>query len=992
MPITFQAILDKIRNVAVSASPRDLGFRFEELMRQFFLNDPLYREQFSDVWLWGDWPERGNEPDTGIDLVAKNRDTAGYTAIQCKCYAEDTTIQRGDIDSFLVRSAKKPFTRRIIVSTTTKWSKHAEDAIHDQPISVNRLDIHDLEQSAIDWSRFDFDNPGKKVHLKPKKELREHQITAVNSVIDGFKTYDRGKLIMACGTGKTFTSFKIAEQLAGKGGHVLFLVPSLSLLSQTLREWTAESTTPLHCYAVCSDVKIGKHDDAEPTTPDDLAIPATTDGKSLAKSFALSKRHDQMTVVFSTYQSIDAISKAQKYGVPEFDLVICDEAHRTTGVTLAEDDESQFVRVHDAKFIKAKKRLYMTATPRLYGDESKKKAADMDAVLCSMDDETLYGRELYRLGFSEAVGKGLLSDYKVIVLAVSENHISRAVQKQLTTHGGEILLDDAVKIIGCWNGLSRKFIDEENANGKHKAKRSDPMKRAVAFTTTIKQSQLFTQRFAELVREYIKSQPDNKRILQCEVEHVDGKLNALLRTKRLEWLKSSDIERNHCRILSNAKCLSEGVDVPALDAVMFLNPRKSKVDVVQSVGRVMRKAEGKEYGYIILPIGIPADMPPEEALANNEKYRVVWDVLQALRAHDDRFYVTINQLEFNKNQTDRIQIIGVGDESPDESGTEHNEVPGLTQHFFDFGDIGEWKNAIFGKIVTKCGDKPYWEQWAKDVAQIATAHTEKIKELLAYDEYAVQFQSFLAGLRLDLNPDITEDDVIEMLSQHLITKPVFDAIFGDTEFTRKNPVSQEMEKMVDLLHDAKRESDMSSLDKFYESVQKRATGVQNAEGKQRIVIELYDKFFKTAFPRMAERLGIVYTPVEVVDFIIKSVDQALRQEFNVGIGAKDIHVLDPFTGTGTFIVRLLQSGLIKPGDLQRKYVEELHANEIILLAYYIAAVNIEETYHEIMRSQAGKTQSVYLPFEGIVLTDTFMDSGGNKEFEQTACYGNQTRL
>ena len=982
---TIHTILDQIRHAKTSEV--DKGARFEELIRQYLLNEPVYKGQFGQVWRWVDWPGRDGKSDTGIDLVAERLDGTGFVAIQCKCYDPDTTIQKSHIDSFLAASGKKgQFFGRMIVSSTPHWSQHAENEIHGQHPPVQRIDLNDLESSVIDWSAYDVQRP--KVKLKPKKRLREHQSQALKDVCDGFKTQDRGKLIMACGTGKTFTSLKIAEKLAGKEGYVLFLVPSLSLLSQTLREWTAESAMPLHCYAVCSDTKIGKHDDNEPTTPDDLAIPATTDGKELAQSFAAAKRHDKMIVVFSTYQSINAIHQAQKKGFPEFDLIICDEAHRTTGVTLADEDESQFVRVHDAKFIRGKKRLYMTATPRLYGDESKKKAAEIDAVLCSMDDETLYGPELYRLGFSDAVSKGLLSDYKVIVLAVSERHVSRTIQKQLVGTGGEIPLDDAVKIIGCWNGLSRKFIEEENAGGKHKAKRPEAMKRAVAFTTTIKQSTLFTDRFAQLVKEYIKLQPDDKYTLQCEVQHVDGKLNALLRTKRLEWLKSDDIQKNHCRILSNAKCLSEGVDVPALDAVMFLNPRKSKVDVVQSVGRVMRKAEGKEYGYIILPIGIPADTTPEEALNNHEKYKVVWDVLQALRAHDDRFNVTINQIELNKHRPDKIQIIGIGDDSDEhDPGTAASDA---VQTFFDFGDIEEWKNAIYGKIVTKCGEKKYWEQWAKDVADIATEHIKQIKELIDFPAYRESFDAFWSGLKRDLNPDISEDDVIEMLSQHLITRPVFDALFEGFSFTKMNPVSQSLDAMVGTLEKAGFGSDTQSLDKFYESVRQRAYGVDNAAGKQKVVIELYDKFFKTAFPRMAERLGIVYTPVEVVDFILKGVDQALKQEFNSSIGAKDVHVLDPFTGTGTFIVRLLQGGLIAPKDLKRKYIEELHANEIVLLAYYIAAINIEEAYHEIVRETTGD-RSLYLPFEGIVLTDTFLMTEEDGTFEQTQHLDNRSR-
>ncbi len=425
--------------------------------------------------------------------------------------------------------------------------------------------------------------------------------------------------------------------------------------------------------------------------------------------------------------------------------------------------------------------------------------------------------------------------------------------------------------------------------------------------------------------------------------------------------------------------------MPALDAVLFLNPRKSQIDVVQSVGRVMRRAEGKKYGYIILPIGIPADMPAEEALKDNEKYKVVWQVLQALRAHDDRFNATVNHIELNKQRPDVIQVIGVSGGEPGDEKSSGDSQPKLreVQSAFAFPHLEEWKDAIYARIVLKCGERAYWEVWAKDVAVIAERHTARIRELLAGGEarHKKAFADFLAGLRDNINPSISEDDAIEMLSQHLITRPVFDALFENYAFTKQNPVSIAMQSMLELLHDQALEKETASLAKFYDSVRLKATGIDNAEGRQRVVIELYDKFFRTAFPKMAERLGIVYTPVEVVDFIIRSVEDVLQHEFKSSLGAQDVHVIDPFTGTGTFIVRLLQSGLISPADLLRKYQHELHANEIVLLAYYIAAINIEETFHGLRLaastnyskngSRKAEVGNSYLPFDGMVLTDTF---------------------
>lgn len=988
MSQTIHDLLQYFREEA--ASNRDLGDKFERLIASFLTKDPLYAELYSNVWLWMEWPGRGNQPDTGIDLVAEERATGDLTAIQCKFFDPAHQLQKADIDSFFTASGKAPFTRRLIVSTTDKWSKHAEEACTHQQIPVSRLRVQDLDESPIDWSDFKINRP-QSIKLKKKKEIRPHQSIAVDKVLAGFKEVDRGKLIMACGTGKTFTGLKIAESFVPEGGNVLFLVPSISLLSQTLTEWTAEAKNPLSSFAVCSDSKVGsKKKEEEDITTHDLAFPAHTNARLLVKQFQGGKavRKSNITVVFSTYQSIAVVAEAQKLGLPEFDLVICDEAHRTTGVEQDNKDFSSFVAIHRSDYLKARKRLYMTATPRIYDDASKGKAKDANIAVYSMDDATIYGSEFHRLDFSEAVRKGLLTDYKVMVLAVDEKYISKAFQAQIADANNEIALDDVVKIVGCYNGLKKRFIDAEGKDSK--TADPNPMHRAVAFSRSIKDSKRLKELFSGIIQQYQgDTEPDSEDraasadFLRCEVEHVDGTFNALLRNEKLQWLKADTTrEGNICRILSNARCLSEGVDVPALDAVMFLNPRNSVVDVVQSVGRVMRKAEGKQYGYIILPVGIPADVPPEVALNDNEKYKVVWQVLQALRAHDDRFNAVINQIELNQQRTDKIQVIGVG--GGDSEGNSGNPV--AVQTSFEFPHLEDWENAIFAKIVVKCGNRRYWEDWAKNVAQIAERHITRIKALLESSNptYREKFDSFLNGLRKTLNPSISEEDAIEMLSQHFITKPVFDALFEGYEFTKHNPVSKAMQKMLDLLEEQALEKETATLEGFYESVRERVQGVDNAQGRQRIVVELYDNFFRTAFPRMAERLGIVYTPVEVVDFIIRSADDALKAEFGVGLTDKNVHVLDPFTGTGTFIVRLLQSGIIQEKDLARKFREELHANEIVLLAYYIAAINIEEAYH-------GQAKREYEPFEGIVLTDTFQLSEGKGTFEDFNFQANSER-
>ena len=950
------------------------GLKFEQLMAQYLPLDSLYGRLFKQVWLWKDWPGRGGKIDTGIDLVAEEIDTGDLWAIQCKFYEPDHVLGKPDVDSFLSASGKHPFAHRLIISTTDKWGKNAEDAVDNQQIPVQRIGLADIAEAPIDWA---FAGPADGLNLElapaPKRDPWPHQREAIDKVIVGFTENDRGKLIMACGTGKTFTALKICEQIAddlGGTAKILFLVPSISLLSQTLREWTAQCQVDLRSFAVCSDTKVSRA--VEDINPYDVPLPATTDPATLVAQMAHRKRAKGLTVVFSTYQSINVIAEAQAVGLDDFDLIVCDEAHRTTGVTLVDGDESNFVKVHDAAFLAGAKRLYMTATPRLFAEETKTKAAEHSAVLASMDDEVLYGPTFHRLGFGEAVERGLLTDYKVLVLTVDEKYIAGPLQQQLADVNSELNLDDATKIVGCWNGLAKRT--GKAAGGADFGGDTRPMQRAVAFLRDIKSSKKLAGKFATVIDAY--DQADD-HLLRCDVEHVDGTYNALERNHRLQWLKAP-LPDNQCRILANARCLSEGVDVPSLDAVLFLNPRSSVVDVVQSVGRVMRRAEGKQYGYIILPVGVPAGVAPSQALADNRRFKVVWQVLQALRAHDDRFNATVNKLELNKNATDSILVGHVpnaaenltdstssGDGTTASADTAAAESAQVAQQLSMFSP-DQWRDAVYAKIVDKVGTRTYWEDWAKDVAVIATAQQTRIKALLneSTPDIAAAFDKFVGALRAHLNDSINRDQAVEMLSQHLITKPVFDALFEDYDFADHNPVSQVMQAMVATLHDQALDTETQRLEGFYESVRMRAAGVDNAEGKQRIVVELYEKFFRIGFPRTAKALGIVYTPTQVVDFILRSANDTLRAEFGTTLTEPGVHILDPFTGTGTFIVRLIQTGLIRTEDLARKYANELHANEIVLLAYYIAAINIEAAYH-------GAVGGEYQPFNGIVLTDTF---------------------
>ncbi|MDA4895408.1 DEAD/DEAH box helicase family protein [Streptomyces sp. MS2A] len=995
----FDALLDEFR--AMADSRRVQGAYLEELVRHYLRLDPLRSGQFRHVWLWRDWPGRDGRGDTGIDLVAETTD-GDLFAIQVKFFAADHRMRKSDLDSFFEAVGREPFVGGIVVDTTSgRWSTNAEDALKNRTKRISRITLQELRHSQIDWSTYRLTAPERAPRLHGRRQLRPHQHEAVQATLRAFTEdrLDRGTLVMACGTGKTFTALKIAERYTREQGGgrsmVLFAVPSLALLQQALEEWSREHDPdmPFRAFAIGSDPRLGRVANGDLTTValEDLAAPATTDGATLFRLLEEIDLSEGMTVVFSTYQSIQAVSDAQGLGVPAFDLVICDEAHRTTGVRLAEDeDPSEFVKIHDPRIIDAERRLSMTATPRIYAPEAKSQARQRDVELVSMDDETLFGPVVYRLGFGEAVERGLLTDYKVLVLGVSEDQVARSFVEHLRLESHELPLTDVAKLIGCWNALAKRQSGHlaDGFGGD-----ITPMRRAVAFTRDIKTSRKVEQDFPYLVRAHLQDRlnDDPTDDLGVECRHVDGTMNATERGALLQWLREDPgIERPGpptARVLTNARCLSEGVDVPGLDAVLFLSARKSQVDVVQAVGRVMRRAEGKTCGYIVLPVAIPEQISGEEALKDNERYRVVWQVLQALRSHDERLDAQINRMGLTGRSPETVVVahvdltasssparapgeIGAVDHDPDVAGRVARTRTAAVSPTLPLFGADDWKDAVYAKLVKKVGDRLYWDDWADDVSGIAQTYVTLIGAHL--DSSAGdrgRFQAFLRALRATVNPEIAEHEAIELLAQHLITMPVFDAMFPDDSFTRANPVSLTMQEVIDSFSEnAAFAREREPLESFYSGITDHIRRLPDFTSKQRLLVTLYDRFFAKAFPKLADRMGIVFTPVDVVDYILRSADDAFRAAFDRGLGDRGVRILDPFTGTGTFLTRLLQLGLVPPENLAYKYRHDLFANEVVLLSYYIAAVNLESVFRELTGTTPDAGEAA---FPGISLTDTF---------------------
>ena len=990
----FDKVLNDLRHKG--NEPLKRGRLFEQLILQYLREDSIYQSRFSSV--------RAREgQDTGIDLIATEADGSGECAIQCKLYSSDSRISQGALDGFLAASEGYP--HRLFIYTG-EWGSNAEKRALATS-NLKRLSYGDLRESRVDWNalwRGVVSGGGLERSARlPPYELRPDQKEAVAAIIKGFRSSDRGRLIMACGTGKTLVALHAAERLVGEGGSVLYLVPSISLMQQSMREW-AEQRSLSHSYiGICSDSGVGKDEDGILDIRE-LELGVTTNESCISKALSV-RKPDAMRVIFCTYQSIDRIVEAQAdSAIPGLDLVLCDEAHRTTGVEslMHNKKASHFVRVHDESALRAKRRLFMTATPRIYAESAKKRAGERQAILFSMDDTELYGKEFYRLGFKTAIEKGLLADYRVLMLQVPENsdqgnHILDRIlaDKELakiTPRGegkhrkkGEIRiqdefrLPDAARMTGSLKGLL--YPEARIPTGGTEPLDGDrPLRAAISYSGKIVSSQLieaifplFKDHVAEYDQEHSPETSLDLGSIDFEIRHIDGAMSAISRRGHLEWLREAADQpaspsRTKCRVLTNVRCLTEGIDVPALDAVMFMQPRDSHVDIVQAVGRVMRKPKKgqapKRYGYIIIPIIVKEGETPEQAVRQSDGYQTLWDIINALRSHDEGLDAEINAIAKNKALPEKI--IG-------KTLTKRGKIQ---DEFALLPEIKEFDPSVIRAfMLERCGSARYWEHWAKDIARITRHHSRRIRHIVASAPDArQQFDEFLGTLRHTINDQITEDDAHEMLVQQIITGPVFDALFSSYAFSQQNPVSRQMQAVVDLLQEQGLDSERQSLQGFYDSVRTRASAITDPKERQSLMIELYQRFFQTAIPRLAERLGIAYTPIEVVDFILHSADALARREFGRPLTAENVHILDPFVGTGSFINRLLDSdnALIADADLDRKFMRELHCNDIMLLPYYIATVSIEEAWH------ARRQHRDYKAFPGSVLCDTFMLEPGKQ--------------
>nr|WP_232258175.1 DEAD/DEAH box helicase [Helicobacter pylori] len=964
---------------------RHKGSLFEKISKQF-LQEHDSANEYESIDLWYDWKLRGKERDKGIDIVIQTT-SKEYIAVQCKFH--QTAISYNDISPFLTQLqsgvGEVRFKKGIIISTSNLTSE-ALKAIEQirsagMGIDIDEITEEDFIYSRIDWEKFDPTKTEDEIPLCDKKKPRTHQTEAINATKEYFSSpkNTRGKLIMACGTGKTYTSLKIMEALDPK--ITLFLAPSIALLSQTFREYAQEKSEPFYASIVCSDDKTAqsKNEDNDDIKFSELPIKPSTRLEDILSVYQKAQKENKRFIIFSTYQSALRIKEAQQAGLNGIDLIICDEAHRTVGAMYSSnerDDKNAFTLCHSDEHIKAKKRLYMTATPKVYSESSKAKAKESDNVIYSMDDAQTFGEEIYMLNFEKAIALDLLTDYKVIILAVRSENLSgvtNSVNKkisQLKAEGTKLdkkLINNefVCKIVGTHKGLAKQdliALDDENKEDNDLKNKADTFvsQRAINFCKSIQTSKNIKDSFETIMECYDEElKKKSFKNLKISIDHVDGTMNCKERLDKLEELNK--FEPNICKVLSNARCLSEGVDVPALDSVIFFDGRSAMVDIIQAVGRVMRKAKNKKRGYIILPIALKeSEIKNLDEAVNNTNFKNIWKVIKALRSHDPSL---VDEATFKE----KIKIFGSDDRSnPDDEEelqkdkTEHqNDSKEAQKTLFDAIFLKDLANAVYNVMPTKLGDRNYWENFAKKTGNIARTLNERLKQLFGKNPEI--FDNFLTSLRGNIHQSIKEEEALDMIISHIITKPIFDAIFGDNI---QNPIAKALDKMVKKLSDLGLEGETKDLKNLYESVKTEAARAKSQKSQQELIKNLYNTFFKEAFRKQSEKLGIVYTPIEVVDFILRATNGILKKHFNTDFNDKNITIFDPFTGTGSFIARLLskESDLISDEALKEKFQNHLFAFDIVLLSYYIALINITQA--------AQNRDSSLKNFKNIALTDS----------------------
>lgn len=590
-------------------APDERGRVFEHLVVPWLLrHSPLYSDVLSGVWQWDEYRERHKwGSDLGIDLIAEER-TGRLWAVQAKAHIASHDVTWKNISTFVGAAAARPEVGCLVLITTaqnvSRRARHQLQSCGKDAIIIDREKLLDLGVPA-DLS---LANIAKARVAAPKRRPRPHQAEAIAAIVEGFASSPRGQVIHACGTGKTLTALWAREALGSQ--RTIVFAPSLNLVDQTLREWQAQRAAAFTAVVVCSDPSIGKRDtDDDPTSPLDLIVPPTTDASQLRK--VLQATADAV-VVFATYQSSAVVKEALSDSTFRFDLLIADEAHRTTGAV-----GGDFSRPLDDAQIGSDRRLFFTATPRTYRAR-KSHNEDGDSVeLVSMDEEAQFGPRFHSLTFRDAIERALLSDYRILIFGVMPGEVARLVaDRAYVTHDGSDVTDATE--LATHVGLARAMREFE-------------IRRTISFHNRVSQAGVFADRFLSVLQWL---PPDQRPDAPVWTAMLSGKDSIYKRRKVLGRLQAG--ESGEYGLVSNARCLAEGVDVPAIDGIIFVDPKSSDIDIVQAVGRALRKSDSKSGpSTIVLPVVVPDVGADTAAVLEGSRYGYLWRVIDALRTHDE---------------------------------------------------------------------------------------------------------------------------------------------------------------------------------------------------------------------------------------------------------------------------------------------------------------------------------------------------------------------